>query len=85
VANAVKHAGAGEISVRVRREADRVEVRIEDDGAGMSARAAAGLGLAGIEERARVLGGRARGVSAPGQGVRVEVDLPAEPAAGGTA
>jgi signal transduction histidine kinase len=76
VANAIKHARASEITVRVRRADDRIEVRVEDDGVGLAASAPAGLGLAGIEERARLLGGTARVVSGAGVGVRVEVDLP---------
>jgi signal transduction histidine kinase len=78
VANAVKHARAGEISVRVRRAGDRIELRVEDDGVGIAGRPAGGLGLAGIEERARLLGGEVRLVSRPGQGTRVEVDLPVD-------
>src|SRR6185295_4567003 len=52
---------------------------VTDDGAGFdpgAARRAGGLGLASIEERARLLGGDCRIESAPGAGTGIEVTVP---------
>ena len=76
VANAVRHAGAEEITVVLRRSADTLELRVEDDGRGMSSAATPGLGLAGIGERVAVLHGDLRVTAVLGEGVRIEVDVP---------
>lgn len=55
--NAVRHAGAGAIDVLLRATPDALEVRIEDDGTGISPDAAPGVGLASMRERAAELGG----------------------------
>ena len=46
--NAVKHAAAGEIRVRIGIAADRLTVEIADDGVGGAAPTAGGTGLAGL-------------------------------------
>lgn len=81
LSNLVKHAGAGRGRVTVAARASAVEIMIEDDGAGFDAAALAaagggGLGLSGIAERARILGGRSTVRSVPGQGTTVTVLLP---------
>ena len=55
--NSEQHAGARNVRVTVRQEADRLLLSIEDDGAGFDARRERGLGLLGIEERVSYLGG----------------------------
>ncbi len=91
VTNAVRHAGAGRIGIRVVRAAADGElgaaltVAIEDDGKGMDVHAAvdsARFGLAGIRERVEALDGHFDIGSAPGSGVRVNVTLPLTAAAG---
>ena len=52
-----------------------------DDGVGVEPSALAGaskggLGLKGMEERARQVGGKLSVVSAPGQGTRVRIEVP---------
>jgi signal transduction histidine kinase len=80
VSNLVRHAGAtkGEVEVVVRNEA--IELRIQDNGTGFDTASTpggrAGLGLTGIAERARILGGRSTIRSAPGQGTAVIVSIP---------
>ena len=74
--NIVRHARAtsGRVEVAVRER--EIEVRIDDDGAGFDPSAVSGgLGLTGIAERARILGGRATIRSAPGRGTTVLVHL----------
>lgn len=73
--NIEKHAGAEEVSIRLQREADSAHLIVEDNGRGFSERRP-GLGLASMEERARLLAGRFRVDSAPGAGTKVEVWLP---------
>jgi PAS domain S-box-containing protein len=86
LANAVRHAGARDVHVTLEIEDGAVFLAVVDDGAGFEpdeVRRTGGLGLAGIEERARLLGGRCRIASATGAGteVRVSVPRPAPPPA----
>ena len=58
--NCARHAHAKTIAVAVEGKEDLLEVRIQDDGVGFNQATARprGLGLIGIEERVRELGGR---------------------------
>jgi Tfp pilus assembly protein PilF len=79
LANAVRHAGAGTAQVTLKVAAGVAHLTVTDDGAGFDpsvARAANGLGLASMDERARLLGGRCRITSSPGAGTRIEVTVP---------
>jgi len=79
LANAVRHAGARTIHVTLMTAAGAACLAVADDGIGFDpgeARHGHGLGLASIEERARMLGGRCRVASAPGAGAEVEVTVP---------
>ena len=75
VTNAVKHAGATRIDVEAIRRADRLVVRVEDDGAG-GAVARTGSGLTGIADRVGAHGGVMRIDSPPGAGTHLVVELP---------
>ncbi len=83
VNNAARHAGARAVDVAVRREKNRVTLTVQDDGAGFDARIVRGLGLLGMEERVRRLGGRLRVDSQPGQGTRITAALPLVELTGG--
>jgi signal transduction histidine kinase len=81
VSNVIHHARAARGRVAVAVRGSEVEITIEDDGAGFDPAALAaagkgGLGLSGIAERARILGGRSMIRSSPGQGTVVTVILP---------
>ncbi len=76
VNNAVRHANARTVEVSVRREHQKVNVTVQDDGSGFDPRFARGLGLLGMEERVRRLGGRLKISSEPGQGTLVYAMLP---------
>ena len=76
VNNAVRHANARTVEVEVRKEHQKVEVTVQDDGAGFDTRFLRGLGLLGMEERVRRLGGRLTIASEPGRGTRVHAVLP---------
>lgn len=84
LANAVRHAGARDIQVTLEVEEGAVYLSVVDDGAGFEpdeVRRTGGLGLAGIEERAQLLGGRCRIASATGAGTEVRVFVPRPAAA----
>jgi two-component system, NarL family, sensor histidine kinase UhpB len=81
LSNAVRHSGAGSVSVRLNRArdrgADRIELTVRDDGRGFSFdEAARGLGLAGMRERALLVGGEVRVESRPELGTRVRLSVP---------
>ncbi|HEX3552187.1 MAG TPA: tetratricopeptide repeat protein [Thermoanaerobaculia bacterium] len=79
LANAVRHAGARAVQVSLSAAKGTAHLAVTDDGAGFdpgAARRAGGLGLASLEERARLLGGRSRIDSALGAGTRIEVTVP---------
>jgi signal transduction histidine kinase len=75
IANAVKHAGATRIDVRIARRNSHLEVRISDDGRGGAA-VAAGSGLAGLTDRLGAIGGALTLDSADGRGTVVEATVP---------
>jgi len=81
LANVRRHASATAVVLRVSRvgagESAQVSVHVEDDGVGFDPAAAAGVGLAGLRDRAEQVGGAVDVASAPGRGTRVTVRVPA--------
>ncbi len=81
VANALKHASAREVWIRLTMEARRLLLCVEDNGRGFEPAAILSLagthfGLVGMRERAERLGGELRLSSEPGRGTHVEVSVP---------
>jgi signal transduction histidine kinase len=76
VNNAIRHANARTVDVSVHKEGPKVNVTVRDDGAGFDTRFLRGLGLLGMEERVRRLGGRLKITSEPGRGTLVHAALP---------
>lgn len=79
ITNAMKHSEAAQVRLRLGLEEGDVLIVYEDDGRGLSPAAAAeggGLGLQGMQERLRVLGGSFELASSPGEGLRVRCRLP---------
>ena len=79
--NVLRHAGAHHVDVALGAKNGTIRIDVQDDGAGFDAfrRDGAGLnrvGLTGMMERARALGGEATITSAPGKGTRVHAALP---------
>jgi signal transduction histidine kinase len=74
--NAARHAGARTLHVTVKREGERVAFSVEDDGIGFDKNSVRGLGLLGMEERVRRLGGTFRIDSQPGRGTAISAELP---------
>lgn len=77
--NVQRHAQAGKVSLLLRHDpADGLHLGLRDDGIGMDTQAATqGLGLLGCTERAAMVGGSLRIVSAPGAGVQLHLHIPA--------
>jgi signal transduction histidine kinase len=79
--NALRHAGAECIAVRLEGADGRLSLEVSDDGSGFDPGRAElrskHLGLTSMEERARELGGRLRVESAPGAGTSVRLEVPA--------
>lgn len=79
--NVVKHAGATRVDVTLMDDGDAVTLTVTDDGVGFDASAAARptcFGLAGINERAGLIGARLLVRSTVGHGTTITVRLPAD-------
>ena len=78
--NVLKHSRARKARIHLERDVHEVQLHIEDDGCGFkitsSLDAGKGLGLKNIVERVRILAGRLKVDSQPGQGTRIEVTIP---------
>jgi len=80
--NAARHAGARNVQVIVKNRAAvangarRMVFSVQDDGSGFDPRIVRGLGILGMEERVRRLGGVWRIDSKPGQGTTISAELP---------
>lgn len=81
LANAVAHSGATAVAVSVRKSDDHLSATVADDGCGFDPskrkkQAGGHLGLIGMRERARLLGGEFGVQSTPGRGTRVTASIP---------
>ena len=83
VSNALRHAGAERIVVALREEADGIRLLVEDDGVGfdpdtVSERVRRGqhLGMVGMAERVRGVGGRFSVQAGKGSGSRIDAWIP---------
>jgi signal transduction histidine kinase len=76
--NCARHSGARSIHVDLQAGPAALSVRVEDDGVGFQQESVAGegLGLRGIEERVRELGGRFQIRSQPRQGAVLQAEIP---------
>jgi signal transduction histidine kinase len=78
--NVARHAGVSGIAVRVWTDVDKLNLLIEDGGAGFDSevvlKAPRSSGLIGMRERIRLLGGRMTIESSPGSGVTITAELP---------
>jgi two-component system NarL family sensor kinase len=82
VTNAVRHAGASHITVRVAAARRGLDIEVADDGCGLPGNPAHGLGLTSMRLRAEELGGELRiSTSAAGTTVRARIPIAPPPAA----
>ena len=81
--NVARHAQANKVLLRLDRQPKAVTVSIEDDGRGFdleelqtSKAAPQSLGLSGMKDRISLLGGRLDIHTKPGEGTRIEIEIP---------
>jgi len=80
--NIVKHAHASNVWIKLKHLRDRLVLSIADDGCGFNPdqyfadQNASGIGLLGMQERIRGLGGDYQIFSEPGQGTKIRFDVP---------
>jgi signal transduction histidine kinase/ligand-binding sensor domain-containing protein len=80
--NVLKHSGASEVIIGVKREPPGIAISIFDNGKGFDldtvdgAGARPNFGLTGMRERAKALGGSVELQSVPGKGTRVSLHVP---------
>ena len=75
--NCARHSKAKNAHLKLRRTSEQVRLELADDGIGFGADASyCGMGLIGIEERVRELGGTVEIASGPGEGTRLSVEIP---------
>jgi two-component system sensor histidine kinase DesK len=75
ISNAVRHAGAAQLTIALARRGDRIELRIGDDGRGNPG-APEGNGLRGMRERLAALGGSLHAANLPLRGFALAIDVP---------
>jgi PAS domain S-box-containing protein len=76
--NVVKHSGATEAIAEASINTDEVLIKVQDNGRGMlnSGERKAGIGLASIRSKVKLLNGQIKIDSVPGQGTAVTVQMP---------
>jgi GAF domain-containing protein len=81
--NVVRHAQASHVSIHLSVADGKLSLDVSDDGIGFEVgqnrfdrKTGRGFGLLGIQERAERLGGHAHLDSQPGQGTRLQVEIP---------
>lgn len=83
--NVAKHADATRVTLQFGPTDDGVRLAITDDGSGLPeewvamAEDRGSYGMAGMRERAELIGGRFTVTSRPGRGTTIEVDIPLTP------
>src|SRR5918997_1166009 len=78
--NARRHSGARNVRVSLGLDGDFLVAEVADDGRGFGPGTVPGVGRGGMRERAEALGGGLEVVSAPGEGTRVRLRVPASDA-----
>ena len=81
ISNARKHARVSRALVKMENRQEGLTLLIQDEGCGFDPTAASSseqdsYGILGMSERAALLGGKMRIISAPGSGTQVIVELP---------
>ena len=80
LANALQHAEASRITIRLESAGNRLRLRVSDDGTGFNlaetVQRSRRLGLGNMRERAKALGGTLSVDTAPGDGTQVTLEVP---------
>lgn len=79
--NILRHARATTVMFEFRRDGDRLQLHLGDDGVGFDPAAGGrrGLGVTGMEERIQLVGGEFEITSAPGAGTHLRIRFPVPP------
>jgi two-component system, NarL family, sensor histidine kinase UhpB len=76
----LRHSDARSVTVSLEADAESVTLRVADDGKGLPTKLPAGTaGIAGMRERALLVGAQLTIESRPGQGTEVRLTIPVEP------
>jgi signal transduction histidine kinase len=81
VQNTIKHAQALRLSVSLNYDLDNINLSIQDDGRGFQVSDElpnAGIGLTNIGARTKLMGGKMTLFSRPGEGTKINIDIPVE-------
>src|ERR1700743_423834 len=76
--NANRHAHAKNVTVDLKQFASSISVKIEDDGSGFDPKRTRGMGLLGMEERVKRLGGTLTIEPRPGTHTIIRAELPVD-------
>ncbi|MFT3844773.1 MAG: PAS domain S-box protein [Lacibacter sp.] len=77
VGNTLKHAGAAEIMISIKKKGNLVEIVVKDNGKGFNqALKKEGIGLENIRRRAQALDGTVKIITSPGYGFELQVEIP---------
>ena len=77
--NALRHSGADSVAVSLEADAETLTLRVVDDGRGMPSELPEDTaGVAGMRERALLVGGRLSIASRPGGGTEVRLSIPVD-------
>ena len=74
--NAARHSAARHARVSIAQDAGKIHVEVNDDGKGFRSERVRGMGILGMEERVKRLGGTLTIRSTPGAGTTVVAELP---------
>jgi two-component system, NarL family, sensor histidine kinase UhpB len=80
LANAARHADASRVSLRLAERRSELTLEVLDDGRGVAPTSGDGVGIKGMRERARLVGGSFEIGPNPGSGTRVKLVVPLEQA-----
>ena len=81
ISNVARHANAKKLTVKLERVKEKVVLTVQDDGAGFDVKKDFGIdhyGLAGMQERAKLVGGVLEIKSGPGAGTVVTLSIQAQ-------
>lgn len=79
ITNAIRHAQAKNINIKLARLGQELILVVQDDGCGMAEKVPGqrhGFGILGMQERVKLLGGELLIESTQGQGTRIEANFP---------
>ncbi|WP_321471780.1 sensor histidine kinase [uncultured Paludibaculum sp.] len=74
--NAARHAAARQATVTLHYRDDKLELIVADDGRGFEPKTTRGMGILGMDERVKRLGGSLSIQSTPGNGTTLRAELP---------